>query len=144
MTTASPPVKLKLNATIATSFLRALGYDFGAEEPGLEVRCLGSSAPRIFWPGKGRRAWGDIVKANRDGLNVYYGICQRNDRRGNKEHILSAPALWADIDAKIFKPNDEAAGKAAALEALKKRLQRGRQRLLECLRRKLALVGVMS
>ncbi len=106
----------------ARHFLTALGYALDHPD-GLEFRFLADGKPpRPFWPTPGRPFWPEIVSAQKEGRNVYVGVCPRRDRRGNKEHTTHAPALWADLDGKSFDAADPQHGKAMALARLRQAL----------------------
>lgn len=97
-------------------FLSALGLP-----PGLEIRLLGAGAPVILWPDDIAVVWPTIEAANRRGYNAYFGVCPRRERRGTRENILRAPALWADLDCK------DSGGKRQAMERLRQALPPGLQ-----------------
>jgi hypothetical protein len=53
--------------------------------------------------------WSLIQRRNAEGYNIYYGVCLRRERKGDKSSVLATPSLWAELDAKDFRgEKDEA------------------------------------
>ena len=41
-------------------------------------------------------------------LNIYFGVCPRNGKKGTEETVKMVRALWTDIDGKDFVGGKEA------------------------------------
>ena len=81
----------------------------------IELRLLSKESPphSLFY--NSVKAVGDSpVMQWAETKDVYFGICLRSTRRGNKEAVKFVWALWADLDSKDFE-----GGKEEALQRLK-------------------------
>ncbi len=46
--------------------------------------------------------------AEKESMDIYYGVGLRKEPGGKKEHVQSIPALWADVDIKDFDSENDA------------------------------------
>jgi putative DNA primase/helicase len=54
---------------------------------------------------------------NKDGFNIYFGVCPRKVKGSKKESVLEIPAIWVDVDGK------DHGGKEIALKKISETIQ---------------------
>jgi hypothetical protein len=59
----------------------------------------GSEVAQRFYRGTRRVNWYEILDKNKDGFNVFYGVCGRSRDSGKKQDVSVVPAFWVDIDS---------------------------------------------
>ncbi len=59
--------------------------------------------------------WDELARTNGIGFGIYFGVCPREEKKGTSDTVRTAPALWADVDAKRFDGD-----KPSALAVLKR------------------------
>jgi hypothetical protein len=72
----------------------------------IEIRVFGDSRPteQLFFESvKKLMTFLPKIKKERPRANVYFGVCPRSERKGNKDAITRAWCLWADVDWKDFR-----------------------------------------
>jgi len=44
--------------------------------------------------------WDMLKEKNKEGFNIYFGICSRKEQKGEKSAVFEMPGIWSDIDGK--------------------------------------------
>lgn len=86
----------------AAQFFRAL-FGSKARETYIEVRAIKKSKrQRLYFTTVDDlcKNMEMIASLNRDGANIFYGVCPRKEKKGNKAAVKEVRVLWADLDPK--------------------------------------------
>ncbi|CAG0955472.1 hypothetical protein METP3_00467 [Methanosarcinales archaeon] len=98
-------------------FLLAIfGQEDSENSRHIEIRPLGkTSQPPLFYYNVDAlcRDMKRIKELNREGANIYFGVCPRKEEKGKKEAVKEVKVLWADLDCKE-ESKDDALGRVKA------------------------------
>jgi len=104
------------------SFLKALYKDldgFLNIRSMLDISGGNKKVDEIFIPLNelDKAPWKSLGQKNKNGWNLYFGVCPRAFKKGNESSIKQVRCLWADVDSK-----DWGGSKEAALKSIEKML----------------------
>jgi len=90
---------------------KALLSELFPEKSIVEFRLIakGVKPKQIFVNPVSAADWEELQANNKQGYNIYFGVCSRKTKKGTKEELLAIPAFWVDLDAKDFHGSKRAA-----------------------------------